>query len=143
MAASKQRHDRAGGQITTVTVPAELRFLEVLRTAVRVATESAECDHGCDRDLQLAADELASILIVSARTPGTLRLSVTTDESDVYLRMVVPLAETGFTSEVADLTRMLLDATVDSYDVRGDGGELIGVLQRALNRGDDCADDDR
>ena len=128
-----QRHAPEGGRTTTVTVPAELRYLEVLRVAVRVATEGAGCDYGCDRDLQLAADELASILIVSARTPGTLRLAVTTDESDVYVRMMVPLAETGFQTEVADLTRMLLDATVDSYDVRSDGGELIGVLQRALD----------
>lgn len=116
-----------------VTVPAELRFLEVLRAAVRVAIEGSGCDNGCDRDLQLAVDELASILIVSARTPGGLQLAVTHDETDVYVRMVVPISEAGFHPEVADLTRLLLDATVDSYDVRTDDEDLVGVLQRTLD----------
>lgn len=116
-----------------MTVPAELRFLEVLRTAVRVAIEGSGCDNGCDRDLQLAVDELASILIVSARTPGGLQLAVTHDETDVYVRMVVPISEAGFHPEVADLTRLLLDATVDSYDVRTDEEDLVGVLQRSLD----------
>ena len=123
---------RQGGGGATVTVPAELRFLEVLRTAVRVAIEGSGCDTGCDRDLQLAVDELASILIVSARTPGGLQLAVTHDETDVYVRMVVPLSAAGFHPEVADLTRLLLDATVDSYDVRTDDEDLVGVLQRSL-----------
>lgn len=120
---------------TTVTVPAELRFLEVLRVAVRVALEDSVRDAGCDRDLQLATDELASVLMVSARSPGTLQLAVGHDETDVYVRMVVPLCVAGFRPEVADLTRLLLDATVGSYDVRADGEELIGVLQRSLDSG--------
>lgn len=124
---------RHGGVNATVTVPAELRFLEVLRTAVRVAIEGSGCDSGCDRDLQLAVDEMASILIVSARTPGGLELAVTHDETDIYVRMVVPISETGFHPEVADLTRLLLDATVDSYDVRTDDEDLVGVLQRSLD----------
>jgi len=120
------------GPTATVTLPAELRFLEVLRTAVRVAIDASGCDGGCDRDLQLAVDELASILIVSARTPSGLKLVVTHDETDVYVRMAVPVSEAGFHPEVADLTRLLLDATVDSYDVRTDEEDLVGVLQRSL-----------
>ena len=126
---------RHGGANATVTVPAELRFLEVLRTAVRVAMDGTGCDNGCDRDLQLAVDELASILIVSARTPSGLQLTVTHDETDIYVRMVVPISDAGFHPEVADLTRMLLDATVDSYDVRTDDEHLVGVLKRSLNSG--------
>jgi anti-sigma regulatory factor (Ser/Thr protein kinase) len=121
------------GPTATMVVPAELRFLEVLRLAVRVATENSGCDDGCDRDLQLAVDELASILIVSARTPSGLELAVTHDEADVYVRMVVPVSDAGFHPEVADLTRLLLDATVDSYDVRTDDEDLVGVLQRSLD----------
>ena len=124
---------RGSGPAATVTVPAELRFLEVLRIAVRVALEDSGCDDGCDRDLQLAVDELASILIVSARAPSGLQLAVTHDESDVYVRMVVPISEAGFHPAVADLTRLLLDATVDSYDVRTDDDDLVGVLQRSLD----------
>lgn len=127
--------DHAIGRSVTVTVPAELRFLEVLRTAVRVAIDDSGCDSGCDRDLQLAVDELASILIVAAQTPSGLQLAVNNDETDIYVRMVVPICEAGFHPEVADLTRMLLDATVDSYDVRTDDHDLVGVLQRSLDSG--------
>ncbi len=126
------RDGPASGPTATVTVPAELRFLEVLRTAVRIAVDGSGCDSGCDRDLQLAVDELASILIVSARTPSGLQLAVTHDETDVYVRMTVPISDAGFHPEVADLTRLLLDATVDSYDVRTDEEDLVGVLQRSL-----------
>jgi hypothetical protein len=125
--------DRSDEPTATVTVPAELRFLEVLRIAVRVAAADSGCDGACDRDLQLAVDELASILIISARTPSGLELAVTHDETDVYVRMVVPVSEAGFRPEVADLTRLLLDATVDSYEVRTDNEDLVGVLQRSLN----------
>ena len=119
----------------TVTVPAQLRFLELIQTAVRVGLGATDCDPDCASDVQLAADELAAVLIVSARSPGQLRLRVTHDDDDVYVRMSVPLSEAGFHPRHAGLSRMLLDATADSYDVRVCGDDLVGVLQRAIDRG--------
>ena len=114
-------------------MPAEPRFLEVIRMAVVISMRDSGCDAGCLRDLRLAADELGAVLIASAR-PGTdLRLEVVDDGTDAYVRMAVPLPSTGSPSGSTDLALLLLDATVDSYDIRSDGDELLGVLQRALD----------
>lgn len=120
---------------STVTLPAELRFLEVARIAVRLRLADSSCDPGCARDLQLAADELASILIVAADHPAQLRVTVTDDETDVYVRMEVPAPPAGDTPHPGELTRLLLDATVESYEITIEGELLYGVLQRPL--GDD------
>ncbi len=122
----------ASGLTTTVIVPADLRFLGVICASVRVALGDSGCDVGCTSDLQLACDELGGMLITSARTPGDLQLAVTEDGMDVYVRMTVPVAATGFRPQVSDLTRTLLDATTDSYDVRTVGEVLVGVIQREI-----------
>jgi hypothetical protein len=115
-----------------VTLPAELRFLEVARSTVRVGLAGSACDPGCERDLQLATDELASIVIVAADHPAQLQLTVTDDETDAYVRMQVPAAPAGDTPPLGELTRLLLDATVESYELTSEDEQLSGVLQRAL-----------
>jgi hypothetical protein len=133
-------HRRAGSRLerperdsaATVSVPAELRFVEVARSAVRAGLVGSGCDSGCERDLQLATDELASVLIVAADYPGQLRLTVTHDETDVYVRMLVPASPARGTPGMGDLTRLLLDAAVESYEIAIKDDQLLGVLQRAL-----------
>ncbi len=126
-------HGLAGGPTMEIVVPADLRFLEVVRRAVRAALNDSGCDASCTSDLQLASDELAGVLITSARTPGDLQVAVTEDGIDAYVRMLVPVAASGFRPPVPDLTRMLLDATADSYEVRTDGQDLVGVIQREIS----------
>lgn len=126
---------RASGPTATVTLPSELRFLEVVRAAVSMALIDSGCDAACERDLQLAVDELASVLIASSHDPSDLRVAVTDDGIDAYVRMLVAVARTGFRPRFAELTRLLLDATVDSYEIRLDGSDLLGVLQRPLESG--------
>lgn len=121
------------GPTMEVVVPADLRFLEVVRDSVRTALDGSDCDAGCASDLQLACDELAGVLITSARTPSALQVAVVEDGVDAYVRMKVPVAASGFRPPVPDLTRLLLDATADSYEVRTDGQDLVGVLQREVS----------
>ena len=115
-----------------MSVPAELRFLGLARSAVRVGLVDSGWDSGCERDLQLATDELASILIVAADHPAQLQLTVTDDETDAYVRMQVPASPADGTPPLSDLTRLLLLATVESYEIALEGDQLLGVLQRAL-----------
>ena len=126
-------HGLAGGPTSEIVVPAELRFLEVIRSSVRAALNDSDCDAACASDLQLACDELAGVLITSARTPSDLQVAITEDGIDAYVRMIVPVAASGFRPQVPDLTRMLLDATADSYEVRTDGQDLVGVIQREIS----------
>lgn len=124
----------AGPRTTHVVVPAEVRFVDAVRKAVEAALVESGCSDGCASDLQLACDELAGVLITSARTPSDLHLAVVDDGCDAYVRMTVPVGAAGFRPLVPDLTRMLLDTTADSYEVRTDGDDLVGVLQRKLGR---------
>jgi hypothetical protein len=114
-----------------VAFPAETRSLPGLCSAVGQALAGTAADDGCTVDLHLASDELASVLIGSATPQGTIDIEATCDDRDAYVRMAVT-AEVLHLPTVA-LTRLLLDATADSYDLSHDGGVLVGVLQRALD----------
>jgi len=92
-------------------MPAELRFLEVARSAVRLGLVGSACDPGCERDLQLATD----------------------DEADVYARMQVPASPAGGVAPpMGELNRLLLHAAVEFYEIAIEGDQLLGVLQRPL-----------
>jgi hypothetical protein len=122
------------GPTDTVLMPAEPRFLTLARTVVEVCLARSACDPGCLRDLQLATDELAAILIDAARRPSELLLAVTDDATDAYVRVAVPTPPGAARPQIDALTRLLLDATVDSYVIDADDGLLLGVLQRTLVR---------
>ncbi len=115
-------------------VPAELRYLEVVRVAVRIAFDG--CDPACSTDLQLATDELAGLLISSAEPDCRLRLCSHQDDHDAYVRMSVPAREPCLRPAAPELTHLLLTATTDSYDLAVDDEDgtntLVGVLQRGL-----------
>lgn len=115
-------------------VPATLRYLEVVRIAVRIAFEG--CDPACSTDLQLATDELAGLLISSAQPDCRLAICSHQDDHDAYVRMSVPTREPRPRPAAPELTHLLLTATTDSYDLAVDDENgtvtLIGVLQRRL-----------
>ena len=115
-------------------VPAQLRYLEVIRVAVRIAFDG--CDPACCTDLQLAADELAGLLISSAEPDCRLALCSHHDDHDAYVRMSVPTREPCLRPAAPELTHLLLTATTDSYDLSVDDergtNTLTGVLQRRL-----------
>jgi hypothetical protein len=120
-------HDEA-----VVTMPAELRFLTVARTVVLVATEQADRDAECEDDLQLATDELASVVVSSAGAGTELRMSVAHDDTDIYVRMTAPVADGTTTAAVPELSLILLRATVDSFDVTVHDAKVVAILQRRI-----------
>lgn len=81
--------------------------------------------------MQLATDELASIPITAADYPAELRLTVTDDETDTYVGMLAPASSAGGTPRLGELTRLLLDVAVKSYEIASEDDQLHGVLQRA------------
>jgi hypothetical protein len=129
---STERSDRAFGLTTEAAVPAELRFLDMIRVAVRVALDGSGSDPDCDADLCLASDELATLLIAGAETRSSLQLSVTHDRGHAYVRMLVPRAAGGSLPPQPELSGLLLAATVDAYQIGISGGELVGTLRRRL-----------
>jgi anti-sigma regulatory factor (Ser/Thr protein kinase) len=113
-----------------MTVPAAPRYLTVVRSAAAIAFDEAGCDEASTRDLVLATDELASVVLGGSRPEGTLELEVAYDDDDLYVRVSVPLSRGGFTPATPELTELLLAATTASFEVRIDEGTLYGVLQR-------------
>lgn len=59
-----------------VRLPAHLRFLSLVRTSVSAGVDALERDDAFDDDLQLAADELAAVLIADAEPYSELELVI-------------------------------------------------------------------
>lgn len=122
----------ARGPTDTVLMPAELCYLDLARSFVATCLAGSVADPRCMRDLQLATDELASILVGAALRPGELELAITDDATDAYIRVRVPTPPGAGCPQLDELTRLLLDTTVDSYALDSEGDRLLGVLQRTL-----------
>ncbi len=113
-------------------VPASTDYLWVLRAAAVAVAKDLELDTS-SVDLQLATDELCALLLDGAAPGGHVSVRFHHDDDDLYVRMRVERATEAFEPTAPELSRMLLSATVDSYEVRIDGDELVGVLQHALD----------
>ncbi len=113
-----------------ITVPAAPRYPGVLRVATAVTLDEVGCDEACTRDLVLATDELAAVVLGGARPLAALELEIEHDDGDLYVRVSVPLSTVGFTPATPGLTELLLAATTASFEMRIDEGTLYGVLQR-------------
>ncbi len=126
--------DRPAGEAPSiiVSVPAQLRFLDIIGRSVDVALDGSRADESCARDLRLAVDELAAILILSAGTTSELKVTIGHDAANVHVRMEVSIAAAGFRPRTASLTRLLLDTTADAYEVRGEGSKLVALAMRRL-----------
>ena len=120
------------GETTCTTVPAQMRYLEVSRLAVRIAMDGYGADAACETDIGLAVDELASVLITHAGSAGDLRVAVTQDRTDVHIELGVSDPGAGSPPVLDELSLRLLDATTDAHVVEQDGGKLTGRLRRRL-----------
>jgi hypothetical protein len=113
-----------------VRVPADLRFLAVLRLAAVVMAAEFGGLGARLRDVELAVDELAAVLIRAAERGGQLELAVMHDD-DLYVEMVVPVPRGPVELATPELTSLLLEATAESFDISVEGRALLGVLQFA------------
>lgn len=112
------------------TVPAHLSFLATIRAAVRATVREVGAGDG-DRDLQLAADEAAAVLIQDARPWTVLYLSIAHDDTDIYVRLTTRRAQPDRRLVIHDLTWLLLDDLVESYELITDGPLAHAILQTA------------
>ncbi len=118
---------------TTVlfTIPAHLGLLGAIRSAVGAVVHQIGASAACRRDLQLAADEAAAVLIEDARPWTELQLAITHDDSDVYVGVVNRRAEPVRRLGVNELTEVLLEGVVESHEVFADGERGYAILQTA------------
>lgn len=111
-----------------IEVPAELRYVPLTRVAA--ASMAADLDAVIDdvEDLRVAVNELVGLL-VDASDGGRIRLRMWCDGTDV----LVHGTSTGPSAAIApdDLTRRILDATVDDHVVADGTFELRKHLHTA------------
>jgi len=120
------------GATTCVTVPAQLRYLELVRPAVRIAMDGYGADTACMTDIELAVDELASVLIVCAGSAGVLQVAVAQDATDVHIELTIADAATCSEPVLDALSRQLLEATTAAHSAHRADRELTGRLRRRL-----------
>ncbi len=111
------------------TVPAHLGFLPTIRTALGTLAEELGETNARARDLQLAADEVAAVLIDDASAWTQLQLSIAHDETDIYVRIVTRRARPGRRLVVHELTQLLLRSAVASYELFADDQLGYAFLQ--------------
>lgn len=120
------------GAITCVTVPAQLRYLEIVRPAVRIAMDGYGADPACATDIGLAVDELASVLIACAGSAGELQVVVAQDPTDVHIELTIADVATRSEPNLDALSRQLLEATTAAHSARRADRTLTGRLRRRL-----------
>lgn len=124
------------GVTMRASVPAQLRFLVVVRDTVRIAMDGYGADAACETDIGLAVDELASLLILTAGSAGALGVAITHDLAEVHIELTLAMPASAPTEGgepvVDELSRRLLEATTDAHTLGRTGPELIGRCRRRL-----------
>lgn|GEM_PF-5723544 len=116
-----------------VTVPAHLGFLAAIRAAVGAVVQQVGASSDCRRDLQLATDEAAAVLIEDALPWTQLELAIEHDDADVYVRIVNRRAHPARRLGVDGLTRLLLGGVVESHELFVEDARGYAILQRPRN----------
>ena len=118
----------------TITLPADPAFVAVVHAAVGAFADGVAGDGACTRDLQVATDEAASVVLATARPLSEVQLSFERDDLDVYVRLHAPWDDA---SEVAfdEVSRARVAGAVESFVLDTDGLSILAVLQRPRYRG--------
>lgn len=111
-----------------LTVPAHLSLLATIQAAVRTHVGELGGARG-DQDLLLATEETAALLIQDARPGSAAHLSIVHDDIDIYVRIATRRLDPGRRLVIDELTQLLLDNSVESYDVCADGLWSYAILQ--------------
>ena len=98
----------------TITVPAESRFLHVVRLTAAGAAAESELSTEQIEDVKIAIDELAAAAISAAGITAELVIDFRGDDTGLEVRCSV---EVDSPLVIDELSTAILDATVDEYAV--------------------------
>ncbi len=114
-----------------IDVPADPRFLQVLRVASAAAGVDVLGDLQRVDDLRLAVDELAAAAIASADASARLQVEIWT--SGTSIRVQGRVRGDGDAPVLSDIGRMLVDSVARSHRLAREHAEI--VFELALDAG--------
>jgi len=110
----------------TMVIPAESRFISTAR--VTAASLAAELDYSVDaiEQLRMGANELIVLLTELAEDNAVPSVTVhfVVDDDSIEMRGRVD-TDVSLDSEVDELARRILDASVDEYGFEGNSGRIL------------------
>jgi len=114
-----------------LTLPADNRYLHIVRLTASGAAAEAGLDAAEVEDLKIAVDELCSVAIAGAETGCELDLDFSVGTDGLVVEATVPAQQEPTLDELA---QAILDATVDSvgFDHASYGG---GFKATKMHRG--------
>jgi serine/threonine-protein kinase RsbW len=112
--------NRADLGSVSLTVPGRPEYLRLIRLAAADSGARAELSIEDVEDLRIAVDELTYALIGDDETDETLTLHYTARAGTVEIEGT--FAAAGAAVVVSDLSRAIIRAVVDEYDIAEDGG---------------------
>lgn len=107
-------------------VPADTRFLQVLRVAAATASIEVLHDFRAVDDLRLAVDELAAAAIAAAHPDA--RLAVELWAANATLRVRGRVRADGEAPELSDIGQLLVASATRSYRLARDGDDVVFEL---------------
>jgi len=117
----------------TLIVPATTAHLRLARLIASGVASLSDLDFDTIEDLRIAVDELCAVLLEQARPQAHLRLRYRVREgSTVEVEGDVDAGRDG-APDVPELTRQILSAVIDRYDIGAEGGRLTFSLARSLS----------
>ena len=107
-------------------VPADTRFLHVLRVAAATASIEVLHDFRAVDDLRLAIDELAAAAIATAGPDARLAVELWAANATLHVRGRV--RADGETPALSDIGQLLVTSVTRSYRLAREGDEIVFEL---------------
>lgn len=98
-----------------IRIPAESRYVQLTRVAAASMVTDLDPDVDEVEDLRVAVNELVGLLVEVAGRDGEVHVDLAVNGDTISVTGSVTAASVGATPD--ELTRRILDATVDRYDI--------------------------
>lgn len=113
--------------VVHLDVPADVRYLRLLRVSAAAASAEMVLDLQRLDDLRLAIDELAAAVIATARPGSRLRVSIRAAPRTVVLQGRTSVD--GALPALSDVGEMLVATVCRSHGIRREGDEVVFDLE--------------
>lgn len=114
-----------GRDVVRIELPADTRYVALSRVAAASLASDLDADLDEVDDLRVAVDELVGFLVATAGPGGTVQLELCVEGDAVTVAgRCTEVSGAGASAQLDELTRRILEATVDSWEATDDAFRL-------------------